>query len=91
MAEQLKLEATPDNFHANIWYFRYEPIETDNAVINFGDGVEQPVFKPKGQITHQYDDGKASHTVTVTDGTRTATVQVPPQTEVKRTVKGVRE
>ncbi len=73
----MNFEATKDNFHDNIWYFTYNPLEVkDRAVIDFGDGQSQPVFPPRGQITHQYDK-PGSYTVTLRDGKTTlGTVKV---------------
>lgn len=63
----MKIEATKDSFHDNIFYFTYDSLDGDSAVIDFGDGTEQPVFPPRGQITHQFDkDGK--YTVKINQG-----------------------
>jgi hypothetical protein len=72
----MKIEATKDSFHDNIFYFTYDALEGDSAVIDFGDGESKPIFPPRGQVTHQYDrDGK--YTVKVSQGKKslaTATV-----------------
>lgn len=61
-------EATKDSFHDNIWYFTYGPLEVeDKAMIDFGDGQSQPVFPPRGQITHQYVKPGA-YTVRLSEG-----------------------
>lgn len=63
----MKIESNKDSFHDNIFYFTYDALEGDSAVIDFGDGTEQPVFPPRGQITHQYDkNGK--YTVKISQG-----------------------
>lgn len=80
----MKVTAHKDEFLENVWYFKYDPIETDAATIDFGDGTVTPVFKPKGQIAHQYDDNAPTHTVTITDGENVETVKVPPEDETAR-------
>lgn len=60
----MKLTHGKDSFHDNIFYFRYEGLEGDSALINFGDGQETSIFPPRGQITHQYDK-PGSYKVTV--------------------------
>jgi hypothetical protein len=67
----LKFEANKDNFHDNIWYFTYNPLDgVDKAKIDFGDGDVVPVWPPRGQVTHQYDR-PGRYTVKITDGKRT--------------------
>ena len=67
----MKFESTKDEFHGNIFYFSYSPLEVEEkAEIDFGDGQAQPVFPPRGQITHQYDK-PGSYTVKITDGKKT--------------------
>lgn len=61
-------EATADNFHGNIFYFTYNPLDVE-AAIDFGDGDFQPVFPPRGQVTHQFVK-PGSYTVKLIDGKR---------------------
>lgn len=73
----MNFDATKDSFHDNIWYFTYSPLEVaEKAEIDFGDGQAQPVFPPRGQITHQYVK-PGTYTVTLKDGKKTlGTVKV---------------
>lgn len=71
----MKIEATKDSFHDNIFYFTYDELEGDSAEIDFGDGETTKVFPPRGQITHQFKPGK--YTVKISQGKKslaTATV-----------------
>lgn len=88
----MKLSAHKDQFHDNIWYFVFDGLEADRAEIDFGDDQKTAIFPPRGQITHQYDDGKTGHTVTVTDGDATASIQVPlPEPKLKPKPKPPKE
>lgn len=52
------IKVTEDHVNPKIRYLAYEMPGDGVGTMDLGDGTSRPVFPPRGQVTHVYEDGE---------------------------------